>query len=529
MAADITLLKSFVDGQGAGASTYSGYAPDLDANFAAIESTINQLNTEISAIGGQNAPLSLDLLTSLSSPTVATGFVDATSFQPIAFISGDTQIQVPYGVALTVAGRIASGGLATLTGSGTSGTRYIALRADGSITLETATAQGVMDLYSVTWTGSVFTPGTLVRLEEILPAGHDFQNLRVQEDYGQSTDAAIPPYTYDRITDRISDIVRLLGGSSTSADAGQAALGPIAFAGSVSLPGLITGDGSTHDGSTGFYRPAADRIGVSVLATQAGEWAESVANQPQYLARAGTDLTAPPIAWVNDSNTGLGWVSADVFRAVANGLEVMRWSGASGIEQASFVGDPNSGASPGLSIIGDPNTGWLSTVADQLETMVGGTVAQQINPQAQRSSATQGRAAATRSSQNVSSGTLLTNISLSTAEEFDQGAYHDLVTNPDRMTVPTGFDGLHQVTAYAVFDESSSATPNVGDRALAITVNGTTVAQIRVPAAGANDSELSVCFSGELAATDVVRMAVAQDSGNAMDVISSRLSISHSD
>lgn len=526
MAADITLLKSFVDGQGEGADVYAQYAGDLDSNFAAIEAVINQINTEIAAVGGQNAPLTLDLLTSPSSPAVSTGFVDATSFQPIAFISGDTQVQIPLGVALTVAGRIQSIALTTLTGSGTSGTRWIALRSDGSITLETATAQGVMDLYSVTWTGAVFTPGTLTRLETILPAGHDAQNQKTQEDYGQGSDAAIPPYTYDRIADRLSDIVRVMGANLTSADAGQAALNPMAFGGTVGAPGFIPGDGSTHDTTSGFYRNAANQIGISILGTLAALFSETVADQPQLFMRAGTALATPPYSFNADGDSGIGWVSADIWRLIAGGLEVLRISESGSNPQA--LSPLGSASAPSLAIIGDENTGRFSPGADRLAWATGGAAAMELNATQQRISATQGRASATEATFSLANNAI-TAITLTSAEQYDVGGYHDLVTNADRMTVPTGHDGIFTITAGITFDESTSAgTPNAGDRGLEITVNGTAVRAERGPAAGANDTQRAASIDVLLSAGDIVRVTGFQDSGGAMDV-SARLTVRHAE
>lgn len=525
MASDITLLKSFVNGQGAGASAYQTYAEDHDTNYTIIEATINAINAEIRAIGGQNAPLVLELLTSLSSPTIATGFVDDISFQPVTFLSADTQIQIPRGVALTVAGRIAVPTTTLLTGSGTSGTRYVALRTDGTITLETATAQGVMDLYSVDWTGSAFTTATLARLEEILPAGHDFQNLKVQEDYGQGSDSAIPAFTYDRIADRISDIVRIMGANLTSVDSDQAALNPMAFGGSVGTPGFIPGDGSTHDVTSGFYRPGADQIGVSIGATQAGLWAESVANEPGYRMRAGTSLATPPLTFVGDLDSGIGWISADIWRLIAGGVEVLRLF-ESGSNPQALLPLGTSGV-PSLGFIGDPDSGVYSPGADRLALMTNAIDALEINANQQRVSATQGRSSASNATFSLANNAI-TAVNLDT-EQYDVGTYHDTGVNPDRMTVPTGHGGLFALFATVEFDESTSAgTPNAGDRGIAITVNGTAVPGSRCPAAAAGDSELSTAIDVNLSAGDIVRVTAFQDSGGAMD-ISARLTVRHAE
>ena len=525
MAGDIVLLKSFATGQGAGAAAYQTYAEDHDSNYLKIENVIAQINDEISAIGGQNSPLVLELLTSPASPTVTAGFVDDTSFQPTAFLSGNTQLQIPAGVALTGVGRVAVPTTTLLTGSGTSGARYAALRANGTITLETATAQGVMDLYSVDWTGAAFNTGTLLRLQPILPAGHDFQNLKVQADYGQGTDSAIPPFTYDRIADRVADIVRIMGANLTSADPQQAALRPMAFGGTEASPGFITGDGSTHDTGTGFYRPTANAIGVSIIQTQAGQWAESVANEPQYRMRSGTALATPPIAFLADTDSGIGWISADLWRLIAGGVEVLQLSEVAGNPQALFA--LGLVTAPSIGFVGDPNTGLFSPGADRLAAVTNGVAAMEINANQQRISATQGRASATNAAFTLGTGAA-TAVNL-TAEQYDVGAYHDNAVNPDRMTVPAGHGGLFQVAATVLFDESTSAgTPNLGDRGIAITVNGTPIPGSRTQAAAAGDTELSTGIDVALVATDIVRVTAFQDSGGDM-TISARLTVRHAE
>jgi len=546
MASDLTLLDSFVDGQGAGASTYTAYAPDLDSNFAAIETTVNQINAEVKAFSGNNALLALDLMRS-STPGVATGIVGAGSYAPVAFISGNTQIQAPAGISITgTSGRVETFLTSTLTGSGTSGARFVALQTGGGLTLETAAATGELDLYEINWNGASFDTGTISRLpaftgdDPIFVDGEDLQNAKLVDDISQGTSAAVPAFAYDRIDYLLEDINALLAGlpsagsvpsKQTSLGSGspdQGAINPIAIGGSTPTPGMIIGNPTdgyrTSTGLAGDF--ASNSLRVTVEGILTSSWDLSVASEPQFLIRTGTDLTAPTLSFIGDLNSGLGWVSSDVFRGIVGGVEAFRFEvdGANGV-RAAFVGDPDTGSNPGLAVIGDLDTGFLSQAADTLEMMLGGTVAAGWNLQRQRTSATQGRASATRTTQNVASGTALVNVTLNTAEQYDQGAYHDLVTNPDRMTVPTGFDGAHSLCATCSFDESSSSSPNAGDRDLAITINGTVLSRSRAQAAAANDTDRSVSIEVELAAGDIVRMAVAQDSGGAMDVVSSRLTV----
>ena len=137
MATDLLLLKSFVDGQGVGAANYFVYASDLDSNFSDIEAVVNQINAEVSAFSGNNSVLILDALRADATPGIRlTGFIDEESFAPVSFISGDTQIVIPVGVALTgTAGRIELLATATLTGAGGAVTFFVARQLYGSATL----------------------------------------------------------------------------------------------------------------------------------------------------------------------------------------------------------------------------------------------------------------------------------------------------------------------------------------------------------------------------------------------------------
>ena len=226
MATDLLLLKSFVDGQGVGAANYFVYASDLDSNFSDIEAVVNQINAEVSAFSGNNSVLILDALRADATPGIRlTGFIDEESFAPVSFISGDTQIVIPVGVALTgTAGRIELLATATLTGSGGAVTFFVALQQNGTATLETLTAQGVMDLYSVDWDGAVFTTATLLRLETIIPAGDD---LFDQQSVTGVPGGAIRAQDHDRIANRFENIERALNGLRTNVVPGGPPIGPV--------------------------------------------------------------------------------------------------------------------------------------------------------------------------------------------------------------------------------------------------------------------------------------------------------------
>lgn len=340
MTSNISLLKSFVDGQGAGAGTYVSYPADLDANFTALESAFNSLNTEFKAFGGANSALIYDLT---RTATITNGFIGAQSFTT-SFISANTVLRVTGGEAMTGQGRIAATSSTNdLTGSGSSGTRYAALTATGAMTLETSASQQALDLYSVNWNGTSFDTNTLTRLpgtgaNNIIVDADDFQAARIQENINQGTAAVLGAFTYDTIAARIHDIVRVLAGKTTSSQSGQATLKPIAINGTVSLPALILTDGaSTFDTTTGLYRVGANSLGISVQGVQAVRF-EGGSSEPQALLRAGTALGTPPLTYSGDGNTGFGWVSADRHRAIAGGLSAMEWSATGGVADVAFPG-----------------------------------------------------------------------------------------------------------------------------------------------------------------------------------------------
>lgn len=531
MASNLSLLRSFVDGQSAGALTYTAYATDLDFNFAAIEAQFNNLNAEFKAFGGQNAALVLDLT---QTPTLTIGFVGANSFAP-SFISGNTTLRVTRGEALTASGRVQVTTANTdLVGSGSSGTRWAALSATGVISLSTSSGSAALDLYSVNWNGSSFDTNTLARLPgigatNVIVDGEDFQSARVQTNFNQGTSAVLGAFTYDQIAQRLEDIVRVMGGRLTSIVSTQT-LKPMAFGGAVGTPGLILTNGTTYDTTSGLYRPTTNELGVSIQGVEATRFSTSVASQPQQLQRAGTSLASPPYTWSGDLDSGFGYVASDQHRAIAGGVEVQQWRTVGGVPKALFplgvVGNPI------VSFIGDENTGVFSPGADRFALVTNGVAGLELNANQQRISATQGRCSASQSgTQNLANNTV-TNVLFNT-EQFDVGGYHDTVTNTDRFTVPTGFGGLHSAGGYVTFNESSAAVPgiaNTGQRGVQVTVNGAVVGEVLVDAAAAGDTKLAVPpVLVDLVATDIVRVTAFQTCGGTMNITASRGWVLHED
>lgn len=222
MAVDLDLFLSFVDGQGVGAANYFTYAEDFDQNFTDIQNTVNTINSEIAGFAGQNSPLITDIL---QAPVLGrtTGFIDVTSFQPTSFPS-TTQFRIPPGIALTFVGRVQTTVIFTFTGSGGAGARFFALQQNGTITQETVSAQGVMDLYSVDWDGLIFTQPTETRLETIIPGGEDLRDFQTVTGVAGG---AIPPQEHDELHARIENIERALNGLRTNFVPGGPAIGPV--------------------------------------------------------------------------------------------------------------------------------------------------------------------------------------------------------------------------------------------------------------------------------------------------------------
>lgn len=100
-----------------------------------------------------------------------------------------------------------------------------------------------------------------------------------------------------------------------------------------------------------------------------------------------------------------------------------------------------------------------------------------------------------------------------TAEAFDVGNLHDLLTNPTRFTVPTGGDGLYFVGAQAQF--AASAT---GIRSVRIFVNGSLVAQHDSTAGTTASLSFQATALLSLVAADYVEIKVYQSSGGALDL-----------
>lgn len=97
--------------------------------------------------------------------------------------------------------------------------------------------------------------------------------------------------------------------------AGISALFPMLFAdGTLAAPGIAFG----AETGTGFYRPAANTLGVAV-----GGQAVAQFTQAGFSGLDGT-LALPSIGFTSDTNTGFWHPGADLLAAVTNGIEAWR-------------------------------------------------------------------------------------------------------------------------------------------------------------------------------------------------------------
>jgi hypothetical protein len=119
--------------------------------------------------------------------------------------------------------------------------------------------------------------------------------------------------------------------------------------------------------------------------------------------------------------------------------------------------------------------------------------------------------------QSVANGTP-TAVTLDT-EDFDTDNVHSTTTNSDQFTI--GTPGVYTVSASARWVANATGT-----RTIALVVNGATVAvgpTVRGGSTLEDDSAVSALV--KLAANDVVKVAVAQDSGAALNVQNVRVSL----
>lgn len=483
MAQPITLFEDFTGGQGGVASDYFTYAEDLDSNFTTIRQAFNQLVQEVTGQQAQNALLPLDILqindpnTTLTPNDPDQGVIGEHSYFVSIDPGDNAQLLVEAGQAVVNNRRVVQGSQVTLVGTGQpSGTIWVALDANGSPSLETAAGAQTFDLASVNFNGTIFT-GSVTQLAPIFFDGDDYGHQL--ERPARGTGPVFPAKDFRSAHARWGALERGLSGETTDDEGG--ALNPFEL--------------------------------VALIAALGGS--------------AGT----PWLRLETDADTGPFWPFGDTFSIAAGGVEGLRireGQVTGGIAQvlASATGDVNE---PDFSFIGDEDSGIWRPGANRVGVSTSGTQVMEWTAEGHIDSATQPRADfRVATPQSVATGTGLTPFTFDT-EVTDIGAWGAVSTAT--LTVPSGADGFYAITGGAFFDESTSGgTPNAGDRELAITLNGAGTRLLsgmgvqRSPAAGSGDTHRSVTAMIALAASDVLRLEVSQDSGGNMNV-TGRLSV----
>lgn len=206
--------------------SYADYPDDHDSNYITLRDRHNELVDEVLALGGSGQLINFDLVLADDAATPGgvqtTGSIGEHSYKTA--IAGDTtKLDVAAGVAIIPGNsRVTLTGAVQLTGSGGSGDRFVALDVNGAVTLQTAAAQKQLDLFKVNWNGSIFTaPVTRESGNPILFDADAYRLLRERAVVSGSFTAA----TYDRATDRINAIERVLGGVILDVDSN--AIGPL--------------------------------------------------------------------------------------------------------------------------------------------------------------------------------------------------------------------------------------------------------------------------------------------------------------
>lgn len=473
MATAINLKKAFATGNGVagGAANYFTFAQDHDSNYTAIETTVNALVSEVSAVQGPNALLPLDIL-QVNDPlhaggTKLSGVVGEHSFKS-AIGAPTSNLNVARGQAVIGSTRVNVASDTVLAGSGGAGTRWVNVSTTGAVTLQTSAGTGGLDVASWTWSGAAFT-GSATQLAEIFFDGDEYDLMRNRAAAGGGT-PAFPAFDHRTVAQRIREVELFLAGIKSGASVLGGTMGALGFGGSAATPGMVLTDGTTFDLTTGLFRAAANILGISVSAS-----------------------------------------------------EVVRFAAAQVL--ASIAG---SAGTPWLSRAGDPDTGIYFPGADQIAVAAGATEAALFRETAANvislRHSNRLRIRASNAALALATGTALTNLTTATEEE-DIGGWHS-GTSADH-TAPTNSDGLYLITAGVRFIESSAggANQNTGNtRRIALTVNGTeipnsgTLIESRGNNALTEDMRLVAFAVHPLVATDVVRVAAAQDSGASMNV-----------
>lgn len=100
-----------------------------------------------------------------------------------------------------------------------------------------------------------------------------------------------------------------------------------------------------------------------------------------------------------------------------------------------------------------------------------------------------------------------------TSERFDIGGMHSTLTDPSRITIPSGAGGIYRIWANVTFDVNAT-----GLRTVAFQVNGSTmIGGDSRPGTASGSSIVNASVDALLAAGDYVECVVRQTSGGALD------------
>jgi len=101
------------------------------------------------------------------------------------------------------------------------------------------------------------------------------------------------------------------------------------------------------------------------------------------------------------------------------------------------------------------------------------------------------------------------------SENWDSNAYHDLVTNSERLTVPSGGAGKYATWAKIHYSRSSGSASDNGKIALRLYKNGTEIARwsalATVDNAGTPSQAANIYYEVDLAETDYLELRLFQD------------------
>lgn len=111
---------------------------------------------------------------------------------------------------------------------------------------------------------------------------------------------------------------------------------------------------------------------------------------------------------------------------------------------------------------------------------------------------------------------VVTAINFDVADDYDTDAYHDIVTNNSRITIPTGLGGKYQINAGFRWTDNTT-----GDtRFAAVELNSTTrlATDIKPPGATQGRASHVISFQKNLVATDFLTLVALHSASGNLDI-----------